>query len=220
MARSKFRKRCINIYRSLQSHNVNETTFLYRDETGGSSLFCEDLPRSELAQKFGTTLYVYSKAQILKNYRAFASAIKKTGEKNFVSYSVKANSNLEILKLIAAEGAGASVVSGGELIAAMRAGFGPKRISFDGPGKTDDEITLAIKSNIFAIVIESMQELSVVNEIAGKLHLKAGICIRVNPHIDAKTHPYISTGLSHNKFGMPFEAAFGAYRAAKNLPNI
>ena len=199
---------------------MNDTTFLYRDISGVPQLFCEESSLNEIAATYGTPLYVYSRSQILRNYTSFAKAIQKTGEQNWVSYAIKANSNLEILKLLASQGAGASVVSGGELLAALKAGFDPQKISFDGPGKTDDEISLAITKNIFAIDIESMQELSVVNEIARSLGKKARICIRVNPHVDAKTHPYISTGLSHNKFGIPFEDAFSAYRSANNSPNI
>jgi diaminopimelate decarboxylase len=199
---------------------VNDTTFLYRDIVGKPKLYCEDSSLGEIAIKYGTPLYVYSQAQTLKNFTLFADAIKKTGAKNWVSYAIKANSNLEILKLLAAQGAGASVVSGGELLAALKAGFEPQKISFDGPGKTDNEISLAISKNIFAIDIESIQELSVVDEIAQSLGKIARICIRVNPHVDAKTHPYISTGLAHNKFGIPFDQARKAYRAAKNLPNI
>ncbi|MFI5264886.1 MAG: diaminopimelate decarboxylase [Candidatus Kapaibacterium sp.] len=199
---------------------MNETTFLYSDIAGQPNLFCEDSLLAELAEKYGTPLYVYSTSQILKNYRSFDEAINKTSKKNSVSYAIKANSNLEILKLLASNGAGASVVSGGELIAALKAGFDLNRITFDGPGKTDDEITLAINSNIFAIDIESLEELFVVNQIAESLGRNAPISIRVNPHVDAKTHPYISTGLSQNKFGIPFEKAFEAYRSAATLSNI
>jgi len=199
---------------------VNDTTFLYRDDAGIPKLYCEGSALDEIALKYGTPLYVYSREQILQNYKSFSNAIKKTGNKNWVSYAVKANSNLEILRILAEQGAGASVVSGAELLAALKAGFDPKKISFDGPGKTDDEISLAIRSEIFAIDIESIQELSVVNDIAKSLDKKAGICIRVNPHVDAKTHPYISTGLSHNKFGIPFDKAFDAYRAAKSFSHL
>jgi diaminopimelate decarboxylase len=199
---------------------VNDTTFQYKNTNGSSELFCEDTPLSEIATRYGTPLYVYSKAQVVNNFSSFYELIKKSGDQNWVSFAVKANSNQEILKLLASCQAGASVVSGGELLAALKAGFDPNKISFDGPGKTDDEITLAIEKNIFAIDIESMQELNVVNDIAGSLGKKANICIRVNPHVDAKTHPYISTGLSHNKFGISFEDAVLAYRIAKDLPHI
>jgi diaminopimelate decarboxylase len=196
---------------------VNDTTFLYKDLSGQTTLFCEDILLSKLAAEFGTPLYVYSQSQILENFREFKSLMS---DGNYVSYAIKANSNLEILKLLAIEGAGGSVVSGGELRAALKAGFDPKRITFDGPGKTDEEISLALQSGIFAIDIESLQELSVVNDIAATLGKNARICIRVNPHVDAKTHPYISTGLAQNKFGIPLENAFEAYRLAQKLPNI
>ncbi len=198
---------------------MNDTTFLFKDQSGQPKLFCEEILLSELASEFGTPLYVYSESQILKNFRDFKNLFAD-GDGNYVSYAIKANSNLEILKLLSAEGAGASVVSGGELRAALKAGFDPGKITFDGPGKTDEEITLALRSDIFAIDIESIQELSVVNDIAASLGKKARICVRVNPHVDAKTHPYISTGLSHNKFGIPFENAFEAYHLANELSNI
>ncbi len=199
---------------------MNDTRFLYRDLPERSELFCEDVSLAELAIKFGTPLYVYSKKQILNNYRSFAEAIRKTGDNNYVSYAVKANSNLEILKMLASEGAGASVVSGGELLAALKAGFDTSKITFDGPGKNDDEILYALKSNILAIDVESLQELHVINELAGQLDVICGICIRVNPHVDAKTHPYISTGLSENKFGISIDDIAEVFRIAKDMPNI
>lgn len=199
---------------------MNEITFSYRDHPAQSELYCEDVPLAKLVSDFGTPLYVYSQSQILENFRSFKKAIEKSSGRNYVSYAVKANSNVEILKLLAAEGAGASVVSGGELRTTIRAGFNPNKITFDGPGKTDEEITLALASNIFAIDVESLQELYVIDEIAGKLGIKARICIRVNPHIDAKTHPYISTGLSGNKFGIAIDDSSEVYQIAHDLPNI
>lgn len=199
---------------------MNDTTFLYRNIANSNELYCEDILLATLAKEFGTPLYVYSQTQLLENFRAFKSAISQMDAKNYVSYAVKANSNIEILKLLATEGAGASVVSGGELRVALLSGFDPNKITFDGPGKTDAEIIYALKSDIFAIDVESLQELHVINEIAGGLKLRAGICIRVNPHIDAKTHPYISTGLSENKFGIAIDDSVEAYRIASGLSNI
>ncbi|MEI8135476.1 MAG: diaminopimelate decarboxylase [bacterium] len=200
---------------------MNDTTFHYRDrEDDGASLYCEDLELSKIASEHGTPVYVYSKSQLAENYQSIASAISSSGKNNWVSYAIKANSNPTLLKILAELGAGASVVSGGELVAALRAGFSPNRISFDGPGKTDEEIILALKSDIFAIDIESIQELSVVNQLAESLGVIARICIRVNPHVDAKTHPYISTGLSHNKFGISLDDAFLAYRMASKMSNV
>ncbi len=199
---------------------MNDTTYSYRDLSGHSKLYCEDVSLAKLASEFGTPLYVYSQAQLLDNFRSFNQSISKSSKKNYVSYAVKANSNPELLKLLASEGAGASVVSGAELLIALRCGIDPKKITFDGPGKTDEEITFALNSNIFAIDVESLQELHVVNDIAGKLSIKGPICIRVNPHVDAKTHPYISTGLSENKFGIAIDDSSEAYRIANSLPNI
>ncbi|MDP4236780.1 MAG: diaminopimelate decarboxylase [Bacteroidota bacterium] len=199
---------------------MNDTTFLYRDQSDRAALYCEDVSLDELASQYGTPLYVYSKAQILSNFRTFSETIKRTGSRNYVSYAIKANSNFEILKLLAAEGAGASVVSGGELRSALKAGFDPAKITFDGPGKTDEEIQLALQSNIVAIDVESLQELHVINDLAKAAGLKAGICIRVNPHIDAKSHPYISTGLLENKFGIAIDDAAEVFRIARSLENI
>jgi diaminopimelate decarboxylase len=199
---------------------VNDTTFSYRNLSDRSELYCEDVALAKLVTEFGTPLYVYSQTQLLKNFRSLKESISKSSKDNFVSYALKANSNIEILRLLSLEGAGASVVSGGELRVALRTGFDPNKITFDGPGKTDEEITYALKSNIYAIDVESLQELHVINEIAGQLGVKARICIRVNPHIDAKTHPYISTGLSENKFGIAIDDSVEAYRIASTLPNI
>ncbi len=199
---------------------MSDTTFSYRALSNHSELYCEDVVLAKLASEFGTPLYVYSQTQLLANFRSFNAAIIKNGIKNYVSYAVKANSNIELLKLLASEGSGASVVSGAELLVALRSGIDPKKITFDGPGKTDEEITFALKSNIFAIDVESLQELHIINDIAGKLSVKAPICIRVNPHVDAKTHPYISTGLSENKFGIAIDDSIEAYRIARVLPNI
>ena len=199
---------------------MNDTTFSYKDHSAHFELYCEDVPLAKLASEFGTPLYVYSQAQLLFNFRSFNQSIAISSKDNYVSYAVKANSNPEILKLLASEGAGASVVSGAELLVALRSGIDPKKITFDGPGKSDEEITFALQSNIFAIDVESLQELQVVNDIAGELNIKAPICIRVNPHVDAKTHPYISTGLSENKFGIAIDDSIEAYRIANALPNI
>ncbi|MEP7234847.1 MAG: diaminopimelate decarboxylase [Ignavibacteriota bacterium] len=198
---------------------MTQSAFLFRDNLESTDLYCEDVLLSGIAKEFGTPLYVYSESQLLSDFRRFRDSLS-AAKGSYVSYAVKANSNPEILRLLANENAGASVVSGGELLAALAAGFIPSRITFDGPGKTDEEILLALQSDIFAIDIESKQELEVVNELASSLHKKAPICIRVNPHIDAKTHPYISTGLSHNKFGIPFEDAKDAFVVANSLPNI
>jgi diaminopimelate decarboxylase len=165
-------------------------------------LCVQSLPVRELAEQYGTPLFIYSEDRLNDNIRSLTSAAEKASKYWSVSYAVKANSNPELLRIIASHGLGASVVSGGELIAALRAGFPAKKITFDGPGKTTEEIALAINSGIKAIVVESEQELAVIADEASLLGTVAPVVLRVNPHVDAKTHPYISTGLLENKFGI------------------
>ncbi len=165
-------------------------------------LFCESIAVSSLAQEYGSPLFVYSKARLEHNISTIKEAATRSSRAWDLSYAVKANSNPVILQMIASAGFGASVVSGGELLAALKAGFPAEQISFDGPGKTRVEIELAIIKNIKAIVVESQQELELIASIASTLGTKAKVMIRVNPHVDAKTHPYISTGLLENKFGI------------------
>ncbi len=182
--------------------------FYQRSNTSGEVLFCEDLDISEIADQFGTPLFVYSKQRLLNNINAFKKAAVDTGHPWKISYALKANSNIELLKIISAQNVGASVVSSGELQAALKAGFPPEQITFDGPGKTDSEIDLALRTKIKAIVVESAQELEVVRQHAIALDVVAPIYIRINPHVDAKTHPYISTGLLENKFGIDIDQVF------------
>ncbi|HET9137489.1 MAG TPA: diaminopimelate decarboxylase [Candidatus Kapabacteria bacterium] len=175
-----------------------EFPFYYED----GELYGESLAISTLAEEFGTPLFVYSKRHISDTIATIKTTAKESNGNWNISYAVKANSNSEILKLIASEGLGASVVSGGELVAALKAGFPASKITFDGPGKTKEEILLALRSKIKAIVVESEQELELISREAAQLGVVAQVLIRVNPHIDAKTHPYISTGLLENKFGI------------------
>lgn len=170
-------------------------------------LLCEGVRIDDIAQEFGTPLYVYSKRQIVENFQAFNATLKESGKEHYVSYAVKANSNMELLRLLAEEGAGADVVSAGELLAALAAGFSADKITFDGPGKTDEEIDLALRAGIHAFNVESTEELSVINSLAEKLGVRAKVSIRVNPDVNAKSHPYISTGMKENKFGIDLEHA-------------
>jgi diaminopimelate decarboxylase len=197
----------------------------YRETTESAELFCEQVRIADLVDEFGTPLYVYSQAQILDNFRAFKSSLQaatstESSRGSHISYAPKANSNLEILRLLANEGSGADVVSGGELLAVLRAGFLPEKITFAGVGKTDDEIELGLRSNIHAFNVESVEELKVIDEIAGRIGVHARVAIRVNPDVDAKSHPYISTGLRENKFGIDLENAREAFVYAKSLPNL
>lgn len=183
-------------------------------------LLCENVSLKELAKEFGTPLYVYSKRQIIENFHSFDQTLKSSGKEHYVSYAVKANSNIELLRILAEEGSGADVVSAGELLAALAAGFDSEKITFDGTGKTDAEIELALKAGIHAFNVESIEELSVVNEIAERLNVKAKVSIRVNPDVDAKSHPYISTGMKENKFGIDMENAREAFIFASKQPAL
>jgi diaminopimelate decarboxylase len=183
-----------------------------------NELYCEDVALHELPEEFGTPLYVYSKNQIVRNYRAIEEPLKDID--HVVCYALKANANPSILKILAQEGAGADVVSGGELYLALKAGFPPSKITFAGVGKRDDEIEYALKNNIFTINAESAQELQVISLVALRLGTKARVTLRINPDIDAQSHPYITTGLKQNKFGIPSEEAAGVFQYAATLPNL
>jgi diaminopimelate decarboxylase len=188
--------------------------FRYQD----NELYCEEVALHELPEEFGTPLYVYSKNQIIQNYRAIEEPLKDLD--HLVCYALKANANPSILKILAHEGAGADVVSGGELYLALKAGFPPSKITFAGVGKREDEIEYALKSNIFTINAESSQELQIISLVALRLGMKARVTLRINPDIDAQSHPYITTGLKQNKFGVPSEEAEGVIKFAATLANL
>lgn len=188
--------------------------FRYQDH----ELLCEEVPLTELAEEFGTPLYVYSRNQILRNFRAVDTPLAEID--HLVCYALKANSNLSLLKLLAREGAGADVVSGGELHLALEAGFAPEKITFAGVGKRDDEIEFAIKTGVASISAESSQELQVISLIALRLGMNARVSVRVNPDIDAQSHPYITTGLKQNKFGIPAEHVLEVFQYAATLPHL
>jgi diaminopimelate decarboxylase len=187
-------------------------------EYKGDELYCEEVPLSEIAQKEGTPLYVYSKKTLMQHYHAFDSAFD--GIDHIVCYSVKVCSNVNILKLFAKEGAGMDIVSGGELFRSLNAGVDPKKIVYSGVGKSYSEIIFALKSDILMFNVESGQEIERINEIAGNLGVKGRIAIRVNPDVDPKTHPYISTGMKENKFGINIKEAFDEYLRASRMENI
>ena len=189
--------------------------FSYKD----GSLFCEDIELSTLASEYGTPLYVYSAATILDHYRRLDAAL--AGVDHEVAYAVKANSNLSVLRLLANEGAGFDIVSGGELFRVIKAGGDPAHCTFAGVGKTKEEIVYALEQGIYSFNVESAEELAYLNEVAAELGVIAPAAVRVNPNVDAKTHKYISTGKSENKFGVDFEAIAGLYdHAASHLPNV
>ncbi|MBT7120690.1 MAG: diaminopimelate decarboxylase [Nitrosomonadales bacterium] len=182
------------------------------------SFFIEDVHVGSIIEKFATPSYIYSKQRITDNFKNFEAAFKDI--KHLICFAVKANSNLAILNLLAKNGAGFDIVSGGELRRVLAAKGDPRKIVFSGVGKTSEEIKLAIETNILAFNIESEDELSRIQEIAKSLNKKASISIRVNPNVDANTHPYISTGLKENKFGVSEACAFDLYKRAKKFDSI
>jgi len=181
-------------------------------------LYCEDVAIATLAEQYGTPLFVYSRATLERHWHAFDSAFD--GHDHLVCYAVKANSNLAVLNLLARLGSGFDIVSGGELQRVLLAGGKPERIVFSGVGKLANEIETALQLDILCFNVESEQELDRINEIAGRMKKTARISFRVNPDVDAKTHPYISTGLKDNKFGVPFANAEQVYLKASGLKNI
>lgn len=181
-------------------------------------LHAESVPLTELAARFGTPTYVYSKAALLENFDAYANAC--AGRDALVCYAMKANSNLAILQLLAKRGAGFDLVSGGELQRVIAAGGDPGKCLFSGVGKSSDEMRLALSHDILCFNVESIPELHRLNEVAGAMGKRAPVSLRVNPNVDAKTHPYIATGLKANKFGVAFSDALDAYRLAASLPNL
>lgn len=183
-----------------------------------NEMYCEDVPVGKLVEEFGTPLYVYSAKTLLRHYKAFDESFKD--HKHIICYSVKANSNIAILNLFAKEGSGFDIVSGGELFRAIKAGADPKKIVFSGVGKTDEEIEMALERDILMLNVESESELYAINSVAYKLNKKAPISLRINPDVNPLTHPYISTGLKKNKFGIPYENALDLYLKAKSLKNI
>jgi len=188
--------------------------FSYQDDT----LFCENVSIKDIAEDVGTPFYLYSYATIKRHFLIFDSAFD--GVERLVCYSAKANSNLAILTLLANLGAGLDIVSGGELYKGLKAGFSPNRIVYSGVGKRVDEIDFALREGILMLNVESLEELALIDKRAALLDTVAPIAIRVNPDVDPKTHPYISTGLKKNKFGIDTETAIKAYEMASTLQHI
>ena len=188
--------------------------FVYKN----GELYCEDVPVKTVAQRVGTPFYLYSSNTLANHFRAFDSAF--AGVPHLICFAVKSNSNSAVLKLLAREGAGADIVSGGELFRALRAGVEPRKIVYAGVGKRRDEIEYALKVGILMFNVESREELLALDHAASEMHAKARIALRVNPNIDPKTHAYISTGLKENKFGIPIEQALEFYQTAKSLPHV
>lgn len=190
------------------------SVYTYRDR----QLLVESVPFQQLAEAYGTPLYVYSKQTILDDVHRIESAFADIPHRTY--YAVKANANRAVLRLIASEGLGADAGSRGELYLALAAGFPPQRITFSGVGKRDDEIAYALDNHILAFYAESTQEIEVINQIAGEKGMRAAILLRVNLDIDAGGHAYVSTSMKHNKFGIPHGSAPDVLRWAAGLPHI
>jgi diaminopimelate decarboxylase len=184
----------------------------------GNDLYCEGVALADIARRAGTPAYVYSSGAILENYREYAEAL--AGVEHTICYAVKANSNLAVLALLARAGAGFDIVSGGELFRVMRAGGDPSKVVFSGVGKTAAEIEYALECGIRGFNCESEQELALIDALAARRGVKAGFSVRVNPEVDAATHPYISTGMSEHKFGIDIGAAEGVYERARARRNL
>ncbi len=190
------------------------TGFAYRD----GALHAEDVALASVAARCGTPCYVYSKAALTAAYRGFAAAF--ASRRHLICYAVKANPNLAILNVFARLGAGFDIVSGGELARVIAAGGDPRKVVFSGVGKTVAEIREALTAEILCFNVESVAELLRIDRIAGELGRIAPVSLRVNPDVDAKTHPYIATGLKDNKFGVAYGDALAWYRRARELKNL
>jgi diaminopimelate decarboxylase len=188
--------------------------FTYRD----NQLFVENVTIDAIVKQHGSPCYIYSRATLERHWNAFNNAFGSHA--HLICYAVKANSNLGVLNVLARLGSGFDIVSIGELERVLQAGGDPKKVVFSGVGKREDEIRAALKIGIRCFNIEVLGELERINQVAGELGVRAPVSFRVNPDVDAQTHPYISTGLKENKFGIAIEDALEAYQAAAALPNI
>ena len=188
--------------------------FQYKNE----QLYVEDLPVKQLAEEFGTPLYIYSRATLERHWHAFDSALGK--HPHLICYAVKANSNIGILNIMAKLGSGFDIVSQGELERVLAAGGEASKVVFSGVAKSRDEIMRALEVGIRCFNVESIAELHHINQIAGEMGKIAPISLRVNPDVDAHTHPYISTGLKENKFGVSVDEAHEVYKLAATLPHV
>jgi diaminopimelate decarboxylase len=184
----------------------------------GNELFAENTSVTAIAEEFGTPTYVYSRATLERNFLAYSSALQDTD--HLICYAVKSNSNLAVLSVLARLGAGFDIVSGGELERVIAAGGDPSKVVFSGVAKQASEMAQALKAGIYCFNIESPTELERLNQVAGECGKIARVSVRVNPDVDAKTHPYISTGLRENKFGIDMSQALVVYQRAASLPNV
>lgn len=206
------KKRPPNNNKILRSLPVNRFTFQ------NNSLHAENVALSDIAQQFQTPCYVYSKSALSQAFKNFSAGF--VGTNHLVCFAVKANPSLAILNLFASLGAGFDIVSGGELARVLAAGGDAKKVVFSGVGKTEAEMQQALEAGILCFNVESASELNHLNKVAQKLGKIAPVSLRVNPNVDAKTHPYISTGLKNNKFGVAYEDALDIYLQAAKMSNI
>jgi diaminopimelate decarboxylase len=188
--------------------------FAYRQ----GELHCEEVPLSRIAKELGTPFYVYSHATLIRHFRALDSAFQHVP--HIIAFAMKANSNLAILRLLAREGSGADIVSGGELYRALKSGVPPSKIVFAGVGKNREEIRYALKSGILMFNVESSEELRAIDDVAAEMRTRARVALRVNPDVDPKTHPYISTGMKKSKFGISADRALEEFKLASSLRHI
>ncbi len=188
--------------------------FQYR----GNELYAEDVPIKELAETYGTPLYIYSYTTLVRHFKAYEDAYQAFP--HIICYALKANTNGAILKLLSKQGCGADIVSGGELFRALKAGISPNKIVYAGVGKTETEIRAALKAKVLMFNVESEDELREIDRVAGLMKTKAPVALRINPDIDARTHPYISTGMKEHKFGISIDHAVEHYRIAARLRNV
>ena len=195
---------------------MNAITSPFNVDNG--QLYAESVSLTEIAERFGTPCYIYSRAALEAALEEFLAELR--GIDAQVCYAVKANSNLAVLNVFARRGAGFDIVSAGELKRALAAGADPRKVVFSGVGKSREEMAFALKTGILCFNVESAPELERLNEVAGSLGVRAPISLRVNPDVDARTHPYISTGLKENKFGVAYEDALTIYQRAAALSHI
>ncbi|WP_455378405.1 diaminopimelate decarboxylase [Petrachloros mirabilis] len=181
-------------------------------------LYCEQVAVSQIAKEVGTPCYIYSHATLTRHFRAYDSAFKNIP--HIIAFAMKSNSNLAILRLMAKEGSGVDIVSGGELFRALKAGVSPAKIVFAGVGKNVEEIRDALNADILMFNVESSAEIYAINDVAASIGKKARVALRINPDIDPKTHPYISTGLKKSKFGIAADRALEEFKAASTLKHI
>jgi len=178
-----------------------------------NKLYCENVSVEEIVKETLTPVYIYSKNQLIKNFKEFDNAFKN--KKHLICYAVKANTNREICKILFKLGAGADITSGGELYRVIKSGINPEKIVYAGTGKTKDEIIYAVKNKILMFNVESVEELKLINKIGAEFNKKINIALRVNPNINPHTHKFISTGLNITKFGIPIKEIIDVYKYAK-----